>query len=75
VPGWEGFFIGGALANARAPDVVRRLHSDYLAAGADVVTTNNFVVTPHHLAKAFGSGTPEAQAALEELTQARREGS
>jgi methionine synthase I (cobalamin-dependent) len=30
---------------------VRSVHREYVAAGADVITTNNFVCTPHSLSK------------------------
>ena len=31
-----------AVANKSAPEVVRQVHADYLAGGADVITTNTF---------------------------------
>lgn len=37
--------IWSALALIEAPDEVRRLHGDYIAAGADVITVNNYGVT------------------------------
>lgn len=38
-----------ALALMEAPDAVLRAHLDFLAAGADVLTTNNYAVVPFHL--------------------------
>ena len=37
--------IWSALALIEAPDEVRRLHGDYITAGADVITVNNYSVT------------------------------
>lgn len=42
-----------ALANRDHPDVVRRVHEEYLRAGADLVTANTFATCRHVLA---GSG-------------------
>jgi S-methylmethionine-dependent homocysteine/selenocysteine methylase len=41
--GWSGT-IGpwGAPANLDAPDVVRKIHEDYLNLGADIIISNNF---------------------------------
>lgn len=64
--GWEGWFIGGALANRDNPAVVRGLHEEYFDAGADVATTNNFVATEYTLDKVLGE-----HSSLEELTRAR----
>ncbi len=38
-----------ALALMEAPEAVLRAHLDFLAAGADVLTTNNYAVVPFHL--------------------------
>jgi methionine synthase I (cobalamin-dependent) len=34
------------VANLEAPDVVERIHADYITAGADVITTNTFAAGP-----------------------------
>ncbi len=39
------------ILNVSSPDVVRRLHEGYLAAGADIVETNTFGCTPVVLAE------------------------
>ncbi|GMH39696.1 hypothetical protein BSKO_07594 [Bryopsis sp. KO-2023] len=44
-------FLAGVLANAEQPDVVSGIHREYIRAGADVITTNNFVATKHSLGK------------------------
>ena len=44
------FFMAGALANELLPELVIEVHVDYLKAGADVLTTNSFVVVPSALA-------------------------
>jgi S-methylmethionine-dependent homocysteine/selenocysteine methylase len=61
-------FTGGALANRTHPTVVQRLHEDYLLAGADVVTTNTFAVTPWHLARVLAAH--DADASLDALAEA-----
>jgi S-methylmethionine-dependent homocysteine/selenocysteine methylase len=38
-----------ALALIEAPDFVRRVHEAYIAAGADVITTNSYAVVPFHI--------------------------
>lgn len=43
--------LWSALACVEAPDEVVRLHRDYLEAGADVITVNNYAVTPVLLAR------------------------
>jgi S-methylmethionine-dependent homocysteine/selenocysteine methylase len=40
-----------ALALVHDPDTVRQVHADYIAAGADVVTANNYAVVPKLLAR------------------------
>lgn len=45
---------------------MKKLHEEYYDAGADVSTTNNFVITEHTLRKYFGDA-----AQLQELTQVR----
>ena len=41
-----------AVANKTHPEVVRRVHEEYILAGADVVTTNTFTTNRHVLAGA-----------------------
>jgi S-methylmethionine-dependent homocysteine/selenocysteine methylase len=43
--------IWSAKALLDAPEVVVRLHRDYIEAGADVITVNNYAVTPPLLAR------------------------
>lgn len=38
--------LWSALACVEAPDAVTRLHRDYINAGADIITVNNYAVTP-----------------------------
>jgi S-methylmethionine-dependent homocysteine/selenocysteine methylase len=38
-----------ALALIEAPDFVSRVHDAYVAAGADVITTNSYAVVPFHI--------------------------
>jgi S-methylmethionine-dependent homocysteine/selenocysteine methylase len=38
-----------ALALIQAPDFVSRVHDAYVAAGADVITTNSYAVVPFHI--------------------------
>lgn len=61
---FEKRFLAVAVANLEAPAMVRQLHAEYIAAGADVITTNNFSVTPWSLAHIA------RQEALDELTEA-----
>ena len=35
--------MAGLLANKKKPELVISVHTDYLLAGADIITTNNFV--------------------------------
>ena len=42
-------FMAGLLANQKAPELVAAVHTDFLLAGADMVTTNNFVCVEHQL--------------------------
>ena len=41
--------IWSAAANLEAPDVLRDIHEDYLKAGADIITANNFCTGPSFL--------------------------
>lgn len=43
--------IWSANALLVAPDVVRDVHADYIAAGADVITTNTYGIIRHELAR------------------------
>ena len=45
----ETIWSAGALIHA--PEVVRRIHEDYIAAGADIITTNTYGVIRSDLAK------------------------
>ena len=54
--------IWSAHALMEAPDVVRELHTDYIRAGADIITTNNYACTPYYLK------TRGLEDRLEELT-------
>ncbi len=38
-----------ATANLEAPDVLRAIHEDYLSAGADIITANNYCTGPSFL--------------------------
>lgn len=52
-----------AMALVHDPDTVRQVHSDYIDAGADVITANNYAVVPRLLARV---GLEDS---LEELTR------
>ena len=43
--------LWSALACVEAPDAVIELHRDYIDAGADIITVNNYAVTPPLLAR------------------------
>ncbi|KAA0228029.1 bifunctional homocysteine S-methyltransferase/methylenetetrahydrofolate reductase [Fimbriimonadia bacterium ATM] len=47
--GYEGAPL--ALANLERPDIVRRIHDDYLTAGADVIETNTFWLNSFRLSE------------------------
>lgn len=38
-----------ALALMEAPEFVRKVHDNYIGAGADVITTNSYAVVPFHI--------------------------
>ncbi len=38
-----------ALALINAPDIVRKVHAEFIDAGADVVTTNSYALVPFHI--------------------------
>jgi S-methylmethionine-dependent homocysteine/selenocysteine methylase len=44
--------LWSAQALLDAPDTIRAIHEDYVAAGADIITANTFRTTPRTLAKA-----------------------
>jgi Homocysteine S-methyltransferase len=44
-------FLSSCLANIHAPQAVTAAHQAYLNAGCDVITSNSFVATPHHVSK------------------------
>jgi homocysteine S-methyltransferase len=53
--GWRG---AAPVAVLEARDLVRQLHEDYVAAGANLILTDTFEATPIHLAQAgFGDRT------------------
>ena len=41
-----------ALALMESPAIVRRVHEEFIAAGADVVTTNSYALVPFHIGEA-----------------------
>ncbi|KAL0039496.1 hypothetical protein WJX79_010573 [Trebouxia sp. C0005] len=50
----DKYFLVGAYANVEQPSVVEDLHLEFIKAGAEVITTNNFAATPwalHSLGK------------------------
>ncbi|KAI8466981.1 MAG: Homocysteine S-methyltransferase [Monoraphidium minutum] len=59
----EQQFLAGAVANASDPALVRRAHAAYIAAGADVITTNSFAATRHALSRIGRAGDAAALAA------------
>jgi S-methylmethionine-dependent homocysteine/selenocysteine methylase len=59
-------FLGVALANVDQPDLVREAHLAYLRAGATVLTSNNYAVTPAVLQRAGRYKDSD----LEDLTKA-----
>lgn len=63
-----GTFTDAALANSSFPDAVQCLHAEYISAGADVVTTNTFAVTPWHLNRVLDAH--DAEASVEGLAAA-----
>jgi len=42
----EDRFLWSSLANLTAPAIVKKVHSDYAKAGADIITTNTFRTNP-----------------------------
>ena len=41
-----------ALALMEGPDFVRIAHNDFIAAGADIITTNSYAIVPFHIGEA-----------------------
>ena len=41
-----------ALALMDSPDIVRHVHEEFIAAGADVITTNSYALVPFHIGEA-----------------------
>jgi S-methylmethionine-dependent homocysteine/selenocysteine methylase len=37
-----------ALALIETPNIVRRVHDEFIEAGADIITTNNYALVPYH---------------------------
>ncbi|MCQ4160346.1 homocysteine S-methyltransferase family protein [Roseomonas sp. GC11] len=52
-----------ALALIEAPDFVRQAHANYIAAGAEVVTTNSYALVPFHIGEARFAAEGRALAA------------
>ena len=53
-----------ALALIEAPQFIAEIHDDYIAAGADVITTNSYAVVPFHIGEERFARDGEALAAL-----------
>ena len=51
-----------ALADAQHHSKVVQVHSAYLRAGADIITTSNYAVQPSYYRKAFGTTWRELMA-------------
>lgn len=47
-------FANASYANIACPEIVERIHSSYVAAGADIISTNSFGCTLRSLAKIQG---------------------
>ncbi len=43
---FDKYFLVGMYANVEQPGVVEDLHLQFVSAGAEVITTNNFAATP-----------------------------
>ena len=48
---YEQQFLAGVVANLQKPDLIEDIHTQYLQAGANVITTNSFSATRHFLKK------------------------
>ena len=53
-----------ALALMQAPEVVKAVHADFIAAGAQVITTNSYALVPFHIGEAVFAGRAQELAAL-----------
>jgi S-methylmethionine-dependent homocysteine/selenocysteine methylase len=53
-----------ALALIEAPEFVRQVHASYVAAGADVITTNSYAIVPFHIGTERFASQGAALAAL-----------
>lgn len=42
----DKYFLVGCYANIEQPKIVQSLHQEFIEAGANVITTNNFAATP-----------------------------
>ena len=63
-----------ALALIEAPEFVSRVHEAYVAAGADVITTNSYAVVPFHLgAERFAAEGAKLAALVEGAKLATKE--
>lgn len=53
IPGltYDQQFLATNLLNDTSPDTVTAVHKEYIKAGCDVITSNNFVATQYSLAK------------------------
>jgi S-methylmethionine-dependent homocysteine/selenocysteine methylase len=49
---FESQFMAASVACVRTRDAVIAAHRDYLVAGCNVITTNNYTSTPYHFDKA-----------------------
>ena len=38
-----------ALALMDSPEIVRRVHEEFITAGADIITTNTYALVPFHI--------------------------
>ena len=62
-----------ALALMEAPDMVVRAHRNFIGAGAEVITTNNYSVVPYHLGDEVFAAAP-AQPRRERHAACREQG-
>jgi homocysteine S-methyltransferase len=58
--GLSDSFAEAAYANLKQPELVTSVHQEFVAAGADVLTTNSFVITPFALAQGRAPWDPPA---------------
>lgn len=63
--------VWAALAAMSHPDVLRRIHSRYIASGANIVTTNTFAAARHVL-ESIGMGENTARINIETVAIARQ---